>query len=62
MNDYQLTQENISLTRNWTYKDWKKFRSEYEYWETKDRLISSGEFYRFKKFKNNCLRNYLKNY
>ena len=60
MNEYQLTQENISFTRDWTYKDWGKFRNEYDYWETKDRLIKQKQYYAFKKFKNNCLRNYLR--
>lgn len=61
MNDYQLTNDNISLTRNWTFKDWKKFRSKYDYWETKDRLIKQKEYYTFKRFKNNALRAYLRN-
>ena len=61
MNDYYLVQENISLTRNWTFKDWKAFRSRYEYWETKDRLIRQKQYFAFKKFKNNALKAYLRN-
>lgn len=61
MNDYQLTTENIAFTRDWTYKDWEKFRSNYDYWETKDRLIKQKQYFIFKKFKNNCLRAYNRN-
>ena len=61
MNDYYLVQENISLTRNWTFHDWKNFRSKYDYWETKDRLMRQKKYFVFKKFKNNALKAYLKN-
>jgi|AntRauTorcE11897_2_1112592.scaffolds.fasta_scaffold01254_6 hypothetical protein len=58
MNDYHLVQENISLTKNWTIHDWKKFRSKYNYWNTRDRLMKNKDYHSFKRFKNNCLRNY----
>tara|TARA_R110000796_G_scaffold30800_2_gene82004 strand:+ start:1832 stop:2032 length:201 start_codon:yes stop_codon:yes gene_type:complete len=60
MNDYHLINENISLTRDWTIKDWEDFRSNYDYWETRDRLISQKQYFAFKKFKNNALKAYIK--
>ena len=60
MNDYQLVNENISLTRDLTFKDWKDFRSRYEYWETKYRLIKQKQYFAFKKFKNSALKAYIR--
>ena len=62
MNDYQLTQENISLTRNWKdWKDWKDFRSRYDYWETKDRLIRQKTiFLPLRSSKNSVLKAYIR--
>ena len=51
----------MSLTRHWTYKDWKDFRSRYDYWKTKDLLIKEKKYFAFTKFKNNALKAYIRN-